>query len=163
MEKYLETNLISSGTDETYIIGKELGRSLNDNAVVALIGDLGAGKTILAKGIAEGLEVPDEPNSPTFVIMNVYEGRVPLYHFDLYRINNLNDLEDIGYKDFIYERGIKVIEWADKIIDVLPKDTVIIEISIIDENNMNKRNLKIKGVEKWVLSFKNTVERVLQT
>ena len=127
---------------------------------------MGAGKTVLVKGIAEGLKTEVEPNSPTFVTMNVYEGLKTLYHFDLYRISDIEDLEIIGYKDYFFSDGVCAVEWADKIFNELPKDTVIIEISNfenMDENSFNRRILKFKGSEKWVLLFKNMVEQALQT
>lgn len=161
-----ELQLTTKNEAETLIIGEAIGKSLKSGDIVALIGELGAGKTVLTKGIAKGLGIKDEPNSPTFVILNIYEAEIPLYHFDLYRISNIEELEGVGYKDYFFGDGVKVIEWADKIIDVLPQDTVIIEASIIEsrnENSFNNRKLLIKGNEKWLSLFKNTVEQALQT
>ena len=158
--------VFSESSDETFLIGKTIGEIAESGKIFALIGDLGAGKTVLVKGIAEGLKTEVEPNSPTFVTMNVYEGLKTLYHFDLYRISDVEDLEIIGYKDYFFSDGVCAIEWADKILDELPKDTVIIEISNfekMDENSINKRILKFKGSEKWVSLFKNMVEQALQT
>jgi len=158
--------LFSESSDETFLIGKTIGEIAEAGNIFALIGDLGAGKTVLVKGIAEGLKTEVEPNSPTFVTMNAYEGLKTLYHFDLYRISDIEDLEIIGYRDYFFSDGVCAVEWADKIFDELPKDTVIIEISNfenMDENSFNRRILKFKGSEKWVLLFKNTVEQVLQT
>jgi len=147
---------------ETINIGKIIGELAKPGAVIALIGDLGAGKTVLAKGIAGGLGVEQEPNSPTFVILNVYNGRLTLNHFDLYRIQSEDELIDIGFSELINSEGVSVIEWADKISDILPEDTLTIEIYHSDgENNnfSNKRNLIIKGQEEWVSLFKNMVEQ----
>lgn len=159
--------LLSKNQDETIEIGKVIGEISKSGAVYGLIGDLGTGKTVLTKGIAKGLRVEEEPASPTFVIMNVYEGDPTLYHFDLYRISEPGELEMIGFDDYLHSKGVCVIEWADKITDELPRDTVIIEVSIfedIDENNsQNKRIIKIKGSNEWVSLFKNTVEQALQT
>jgi len=164
MSEYI---LFSENYEETFTIGKVLGEISESGTVYALIGELGAGKTVLAKGIAKGLGVDEEPSSPTFVIMNEYEGKFPFYHFDVYRITQADELDILGYQDFFCSDGVCVIEWADKIIDELPKDTVIIEISIFenkdDFDNQDKRILKIKGSPEWVSLFKNTVEQALQT
>ena len=158
--------LFSENFYETFIIGKTIGKIAESGTIFALIGDLGVGKTVLVKGIAKGLKIDEEPNSPTFVIMNVYEGSKTLYHFDLYRISGIDELDVIGYKDYFFSDGVCAIEWADKISDELPNDTVIIEISNfenMDKNSSEKRKLKFKGNEKWVSLFKNMVEQVLQT
>ncbi len=155
-------SIITNNQNETMIVGECLGKTTPPGSVIGLIGNLGTGKTIFTKGIAKGLQV-DEPNSPTFVIMRSYEGNIPLYHFDVYRLSGSAEFEEIGYEEFIYGSGVSVIEWADKIDDVLPDNTVIIEISILDEENENKRKINIKGNEQWLLSFKNTAEQVLQT
>ena len=158
--------LFSENSEETFIIGKTIGEIAESGDIYALIGELGAGKTVLVKGLAEGLKTDEEPNSPTFVTMNVYEGSKTLYHFDLYRITDMEDLDIIGYKDFFFSDGVCAVEWADKIFDELPKDTVIIEISNfenMDENSFNRRILKFKGNEKWVSLFKNMVEQALRT
>ena len=146
-------------------IGEKLAEFLSPGSIVGLVGDLGAGKTVLTKGIAKGLGISEEPNSPTFVIMNEYHGNHTLYHFDMYRLSGIEDLEGIGYKDFFFSDGICVVEWADKIADVLPDDTVIIEISIFEESkkeSFEKREIKIKGGNEWVSSFRNMVEQALQ-
>ena len=99
--------------------------------------------------------------------MNEYEGKFPFYHFDVYRISQDDELDILGYQDFFCSDGVCVIEWADKIIDELPKDTVIIEVSIFENkdeiDNQDKRILKIKGSSQWLSLFKNTVEQALQT
>ena len=159
--------LFSESYEETFKIGRAIGQVSRAGTVYALIGELGAGKTVLTKGIAEGLGVEEEPSSPTFVIMNEYEGKFPFYHFDVYRISQADELDILGYQDFFCSDGVCVIEWADKIIDELPKDTVIIEVSIFEDkeniDNQDKRILKIKGSSEWVSLFKNTVEPALQT
>ena len=157
----------TSDEQETLSVGECLGKTIlsknEKGSVIGLIGNLGAGKTVFTKGIAKGLNV-DEPNSPTFVIMRNYEGKIPLFHFDLYRLSGSGEFEEIGSEEFIYGSGISVIEWADKILDVLPKNAVIIEFSNLEESGeINSRKIKIKGSEQWLLSFKNTAEQVLQT
>lgn len=154
--------LISGSQEETYNIGRIIASLLKSGDVIALTGDLGAGKTVLTKGIASGLDVSREPNSPTFVILNVYQGRLTLNHFDLYRISSADELSDIGFEEIIYGNGVSVIEWADKITELLPEDTITVEISHGDgENNrfLNSRTFTIKGNKEWVLLFKNTVEQ----
>ena len=140
-----------------------LGRSLKPSDIVALKGELGAGKTVLVKGIAKGLDVKEEPNSPTFVIMNAYEGRIPLYHFDFYRVSGVYELEGIGYDDYFYGNGVTVVEWADRVDGVFPESAIWIEIKIpVKKNtNSNVREINIEGEKKWLSLFRSMVERVL--
>ncbi|MGH7884867.1 MAG: tRNA (adenosine(37)-N6)-threonylcarbamoyltransferase complex ATPase subunit type 1 TsaE [Thermodesulfobacteriota bacterium] len=154
-------SFIVKNQSETKLAGKLITQFAESGSVLALIGNLGAGKTVFTKGVAEGLET-EEPNSPTFVIMKAYEGRMPLYHFDVYRLGNQSEFEEIGFEEFIYGEGISVIEWADKIQDVLPDSTVIIEISNFDEKGKKSRKIEVKGKQKWLLSYKNTVEQAFQ-
>ena len=108
-----------------------MGKYLMAGDVVALIGDLGTGKTQLAKGLARGVGVPEEYciTSPTYTIVNEYQGRIPLYHFDLYRLEGNSDLENLGYEEYFGGRGVTVIEWAEKIIHLLPAKRMEIRIS----------------------------------
>ena len=114
--------------------GKKLGQELIAGSVVALVGELGAGKTTLAKGIARGLGVTDEITSPTFTIINEYtSGRLPLYHYDVYRLGDgdaaYDGMEELGYKEHFFGDGVTVVEWADIIEDLLPGDAVRIELA----------------------------------
>ncbi|MGN0709223.1 MAG: tRNA (adenosine(37)-N6)-threonylcarbamoyltransferase complex ATPase subunit type 1 TsaE [Anaerovoracaceae bacterium] len=110
--------------DDTRKLGREIADMAKPGDVVALIGDLGTGKTTLTKYIAEGLGVKEEITSPTFTIVNEYKsGRMPLYHFDAYRLENGLDMMDIGGDDYMYGDGLCVIEWADRIAEVLPDET----------------------------------------
>ncbi|MBI2487864.1 MAG: tRNA (adenosine(37)-N6)-threonylcarbamoyltransferase complex ATPase subunit type 1 TsaE [Deltaproteobacteria bacterium] len=155
-----------SKEEDTIRLGEVIGSLLEPGSIIALKGQLGAGKTVLVKGIARGLKVEEEPNSPTFVIMNAYEGRIPLYHFDLYRISGIDELEGIGYEDYFFGDGVSVIEWADLVKEILPEETIKIEIKIPEEKNSNSENeryIKIEGNEKWLSLFRSTVERVLPT
>ncbi|MGH7908216.1 MAG: tRNA (adenosine(37)-N6)-threonylcarbamoyltransferase complex ATPase subunit type 1 TsaE [Thermodesulfobacteriota bacterium] len=151
--------------EDTIKVGEALGRSLKPGDVLALKGELGAGKTVLVKGIAKGLDVNGEPNSPTFVIMNAYEGRIPLYHFDFYRVSGVSELEGIGYEDYFYSAGVTVVEWADRVEEVFPESAIWIEINIpVKKNtNSNVREINIEGEEKWLSLFRSMVERVLPT
>jgi tRNA threonylcarbamoyladenosine biosynthesis protein TsaE len=116
--------LSTSEPDETIELGRHLGGLLVAGDVVALVGDLGAGKTCLVQGIARGLEVPESSyvRSPSFVILNIHPGRCPLYHLDLYRIHSTAELEDLGYREIFYGEGVTAIEWADKIESLLPEE-----------------------------------------
>lgn len=118
---------ISHGEPDTVRLGQELSRHLNAGDIVCLVGDLGAGKTTFVKGLAKGLKIdPARVNSPTFVLMNIYDGKRPLYHFDLYRLENSSEISNIGYEEFLYgdSAGIAVIEWADKLGPLMPKEYV---------------------------------------
>lgn len=152
---------------ETLQIGEIIGRTAQQGTIIALNGDLGAGKTVLVKGIAKGLEIEEEPNSPTFVILQTYSGKHPLYHFDFYRLSSASELEDLNFEDFFYGQGVTVVEWAERISEVFPQYSINIDIEIPDESNndgpVQSRNITIKGEEKWLLSFRNTVEQALQT
>lgn len=115
--------LYSFSSQETQSIGEKIGRCLVSGQVMALCGDLGAGKTCLVQGIARGLQVLDRYiPSPTFTIMNEYQGRLPLYHFDVYRLVGPEEMEALGYEEFFYGEGVTVIEWAEKIAPLLPQD-----------------------------------------
>lgn len=154
-----------SKEEETLRIGEAIGKLLKPGDIIALMGELGAGKTVLVKGIARGLGVEEEPSSPTFVIMNAYQGRIPLYHFDLYRISGIGELEGIGYEDYFFGDGVSVVEWAERAEGVFPEETIRIEIRIPEGEGSNpeaEREIKIQGNEKWLSLFKSTVEQALQ-
>ncbi len=108
--------------EETFAFGEQLGRSAQAGDVYALVGDLGAGKTVLTQGFAAGLGIGEPVNSPTFTILQIYdEGRLPLYHFDVYRIEEPEEMEEIGWEDCVYGDGVSILEWADRIRDILPE------------------------------------------
>lgn len=107
-------HVLSYSADETLRIGVELGRRLQPGDVLLLTGDLGAGKTTLTQGIALGLDVPERPRSPTFVMATEYHGRLPLYHLDLYRVEDLGELGDLGLDEYLHGDGVTVVEWADR-------------------------------------------------
>lgn len=152
-------------TEETIKLGEIIGKSLEPGSIIALRGDLGAGKTVLVKGIARGLGIEDEPVSPTFVIMNAYEGRIPLYHFDLYRISGADELIGIGSEEFLFGGGVSAVEWADKVEEIFPEYTIYIDIKIPETGNgsENIREIKIEGKKEWVSSFRNTAEQAFPT
>lgn len=120
--------LINSELD-TKEFGIELAKKLKPGAIIALIGDLGTGKTTLTKSIAEGLGITEMITSPTFTIVQEYpEGRLPLYHFDVYRINELEEMYELGYEEYFFGQGVCIIEWADLIMEIIPDDSIIIRI-----------------------------------
>ncbi len=117
-------------SEETYKIGESLGQEARAGQVYTLIGDLGTGKTVFTQGFAKGLGIREYVNSPTFTILQVYEdGRLPLYHFDVYRIEEPEEMEEIGYEDYFFGDGVTLIEWADIIGELIPENAVRIEIS----------------------------------
>ncbi len=117
MSKIIET----FSAEETYAFGKALGQQAKPGQVYTLIGDLGAGKTVFTQGVAAGLGIKEPVNSPTFTILQVYEeGRMPFYHFDVYRIGDVEEMEEIGYEDYFYGEGICLIEWANLVREILP-------------------------------------------
>ena len=119
----------SFSAEETYALGKKLGEEAKPGAVYCLSGDLGVGKTVFTKGFAVGLGVTDTVNSPTFTIVQEYRGRLPFYHFDVYRIEEPEEMEEIGYEDYFYRDGACMIEWAELIEELIPADAVKVCIS----------------------------------
>ena len=125
MEKVFETY----SPEETLEIGKLLGENAAPGEVYALIGDLGAGKTVFTKGFAQGLGIEEPVNSPTFTILQIYEeGRIPLYHFDVYRIEEPEEMEEVGFDEYIDGDGVCLIEWAGRIGDLLPPEVIVVRI-----------------------------------
>jgi len=147
--------------EQTMLCGEIMGKFIPRGSIVGLTGELGAGKTVFAKGLAFGLGIEEEPNSPTFVIMNCYEGRVPFFHFDVYRLSGGAEFENTGYEEFFYGDGVCVVEWADKIQDVLPANAVIIDIQSQPQETGESRTIKVTGEGKWLSSFRNMVEQAL--
>lgn len=115
--------------EKTREIGYKLGQLLTPKSVICLIGDLGAGKTTMTQSLAKSLEVDDYITSPTFTIVNEYEGRMPLYHFDVYRIGSSDEMYDIGFDEYINGDGVCIIEWANLIEDILPEEYLYIEMN----------------------------------
>lgn len=130
----LRKNVITKSAAETQRLGRELARQLRPGDLVCLSGGLGAGKTCLIQGIARGLQVKDYVNSPTFKIINEYKGKIPVYHFDLYRLDGLTDLHSFGYEEYFYSQGVSLVEWAEKITPFLPKQYLKIELISVGEN-----------------------------
>lgn len=107
--------------EDTFALGRQIGEMAKSGEIYTLIGDLGTGKTVFTQGLAAGLGITEPVNSPTFTIMQIYEeGRLPLYHFDVYRIGDISEMDEVGYEDCFYGQGICLIEWADLIEEILP-------------------------------------------
>ena len=124
------TIIESNSPEETLALGRRLGAAAKPGEVYTLLGDLGVGKTVLTQGIADGLGIMEPVSSPTFTIVQVYEeGRMPFYHFDVYRIGDIEEMDEIGYEDYFYGEGLTMIEWANLIEEILPKERkeIIIE------------------------------------
>jgi len=120
---------ITHGAGQTEELGRSLGRILKPGTVIAYTGDLGAGKTAFTRGLARGLEIPERITSPTFTIVNEYEGgRLPLFHFDMYRLGSSDELFDIGWEDYLVRGGVCAVEWSENVDDVLEADTIRIDI-----------------------------------
>ena len=134
---------ISKSVKETLQFGEKLAKRLKKGDFVALIGDLGTGKTVLTKGIAKGLGVKNSRyvNSPTFVIIKEYKGKLPLYHFDLYRLDHPGMLDAENFEEYFYGDGVSVVEWADKIKGLLPKKRWEVRMTVVGED---KRKIDIK-------------------
>jgi tRNA threonylcarbamoyladenosine biosynthesis protein TsaE len=128
-------NVISHSVEETLALAEEMGKNAGPGAVFALIGDLGTGKTIIAKGIAKGLGIIDDITSPTFTLLEIYEGIIPLYHFDLYRIDRDGELDQLDFETYWEDNGVSVIEWADRAAGRLPAGHVRISIEYDNESD----------------------------
>ncbi|MCD8336540.1 MAG: tRNA (adenosine(37)-N6)-threonylcarbamoyltransferase complex ATPase subunit type 1 TsaE [Lachnospiraceae bacterium] len=137
----IETN----SEQETFLVGRRLGEEAHPGQIFALEGDLGVGKTILTKGLAAGLGITEPVSSPTFTIVQIYEeGRLPLYHFDVYRIGDIEEMEEIGYEDYFYGNGVCLIEWANLIGELLPPQTIRISIAKDLEQGFDYRKISIR-------------------
>ena len=114
---------------DTIDFGWKIAKHLKPGDIICLFGELGSGKTTLVKGIAKGLNIDSvKVSSPTFVLLNIYEGRLPLYHFDLYRMDNLAEISTIGYEEFLYGNGVSLIEWPDRLGELLPKEYLALRL-----------------------------------
>ena len=129
---------------ETFELGKRLGQQAAPGDVYTLEGDLGVGKTIFTKGFAEGLEIKEAISSPTFTIVQIYEdGRLPFYHFDVYRIGDVEEMDEIGFEDYVYGQGVSMIEWANLIEEILPENRRNILIEKDLEKGFDYRKITI--------------------
>ena len=134
--------LVSHGPEQTQQLGTRLGELCLPGDIFLLVGDLGAGKTCLTQGIAWGLGITEYTASPTFVLMRELYGRLPLYHIDLYRLDRIEEIADLGLDDYFYGNGICVVEWADKGLSILPAEHMLVNISYLADT---ERNLQFKA------------------
>ena len=130
----------------TYELGEKIGQMAKPGMVISLTGDLGVGKTVFTQGLAKGLGIEEPVNSPTFTIVQVYEeGRLPLYHFDVYRIGDIEEMDEIGYEDYFYGEGVCLIEWADLIREILPEQMCRVTIEKDLEKGFDYRKITLEG------------------
>lgn len=134
--------IISHSEEETKNAGRELARRAVRSSVISLRGSLGAGKTVFAKGFAQELEITEAIVSPTFTLVQEYEGKMKMYHLDLYRLSGEDEFESMGGEDFLYSDGVCLIEWSEKISSMLPDDTIYVNITI---NEDLSRTIEITG------------------
>ena len=135
--------------EETFALGEKIGRQARKGQVYTLTGDLGTGKTVFTQGVAAGLGIRESVNSPTFTIVQVYEeGGLPFYHFDVYRIGDIEEMEEIGYDDYFFGEGICLIEWAELIEEILPENRISITIQKDLEKGFDYRRIIIEEKNK---------------
>lgn len=140
-----ETIYETYSPEETHALGKKIGTEANPGDVYTLVGDLGVGKTVFTQGIADGLGITEPICSPTFTIVQVYEeGRMPFYHFDVYRIGDIEEMDEIGYEDYFYGEGLCMIEWANLIEEILPEKRNEITIEKDLEKSFDYRKIVIR-------------------
>lgn len=133
--------------EDTFALGEQIGRESTPGQVFTLIGDLGVGKTVFTQGVAKGLGITEPVSSPTFTIVQVYdEGRMPFYHFDVYRIGDVEEMEEIGYEDCFYGEGLCLIEWANLIEEILPEHYHRITIEKDLEKGFDYRKITIEAI-----------------
>ncbi len=145
---------------DTGALGEFLGRQARPGQIYTLVGDLGVGKTVFTQGFARGLGITEAVNSPTFTIVQVYEeGRLPFYHFDVYRIGDIEEMEEIGYDDYFFGDGVCLIEWADLIRELLPEQIVEVKIEKDLEKGFDYRRITLEGLDAEVEQQMESEER----
>ena len=133
--------------EETYALGKSLGEAAKPGDVICLNGDLGVGKTVFTQGFADGLSITEPVNSPTFTIVQEYDGeKMPFYHFDVYRIGDIEEMDEIGYEDYFYGEGVSLIEWANLIEEILPEQYTEIKIEKDLEKGFDYRKITVTSI-----------------
>lgn len=141
--------VIETNSDKgTFALGEKLGQAAKAGQIYTLIGDLGVGKTVFTQGMARGLGITEPISSPTFTIIQEYqEGRLPFYHFDVYRIGDIEEMEEIGYDDYFFGQGVCMIEWANLIEELLPEQVIQVKIEKDLEKGFDYRRITITGLE----------------
>lgn len=135
--------------EETYRLGVQIGEKAKAGQVFTLVGDLGVGKTVFTQGLARGLGIEEPISSPTFTIVQVYEdGRLPFYHFDVYRIGDISEMDEVGFEDYVYGEGVSLVEWANLIEDILPEERteIVIEKDLSQGFDYRKITIEEKGL-----------------
>jgi tRNA threonylcarbamoyladenosine biosynthesis protein TsaE len=152
--------VVSNSPERTRELGETLGRLLAKGDVVALVGELGSGKTVLAQGLAQGLGVDSDEyvSSPSFALVNQYRGRIPIYHIDTYRLGEAVEMVALGYEDYFEPNGVTIIEWADKVEELLPEKCLLIVIAIVDRNS---RELNVEFAGAWPAESVSGIEHAL--
>ncbi|MCM1174377.1 MAG: tRNA (adenosine(37)-N6)-threonylcarbamoyltransferase complex ATPase subunit type 1 TsaE [Blautia sp.] len=141
----MEWTIETHSAEETFALGKKIGENAGPGQVYSLTGDLGVGKTVFTQGVAAGLGVTEPVNSPTFTILQIYEtGRLPFYHFDVYRIGDAEEMEEIGYEDCFYGEGICLVEWGDLIEELFPENYIRIAIEKDLPSGFDYRTIRIE-------------------
>jgi tRNA threonylcarbamoyladenosine biosynthesis protein TsaE len=153
-------HVVSNSPERTLELGEALGRLLNNGCVVALVGELGAGKTVLAQGLARGLGIDADEyvSSPSFALVNQYRGRIPIYHIDTYRLGGALEMVALGYEEYFEPNGVTIIEWADKVEELLPDKCLLITIEIIDRNS---RKLNVDCAGEWPAESVSLIETAI--
>lgn len=146
------TMIIETGTpEETFALGKKIGEHARPGQIYTLNGDLGVGKTVFTQGVAAGLGIFEPICSPTFTIIQEYEsGRLPFYHFDVYRIGDIEEMEEIGYDDYFFGQGICLIEWAELIEEILPRERIRVRIEKNLEEGFDYRRITVEGIDETI-------------
>lgn len=135
----------SFSQEDTYALGLKLASSCNSGDIILLNGDLGVGKTVFTKGFGKGLDIEEPISSPTFTILQIYDsGRIPLYHFDVYRIADVEEMDEIGYEDYFFGQGVTLIEWASMIEEILPEKRIVVTIEKDMEKGVNYRKITVE-------------------
>lgn len=140
----IETN----SAEETFAFGKKIGKMAKPGQIYTMIGDLGVGKTVFTQGLAQGLDITEPISSPTFTIIQEYEeGRLPFYHFDVYRIGDIEEMEEIGYDDYFFGNGVCMIEWANLIDELIPDSRIQVTIEKDLDKGFDYRRITVDGLE----------------
>lgn len=145
----------SRSPENTEKLGTEIGQLVAGGMIVCLSGDLGTGKTTLTKAIAKALGVEEYVTSPSYTIINEYEGKYPVYHFDVYRINEVEELYEIGYEEYFFGRGVTIIEWASMIMELIPEEAIKIEIEQLDDM---ERQFSITGPDDFIKALEEVMQ-----
>jgi tRNA threonylcarbamoyladenosine biosynthesis protein TsaE len=152
MEQKKSISTVTGSEQETFVFACRIGEKLKEGDILALSGELGSGKTCFTGGLARGLGVSEnyQITSPTFTLINEYPAKYRLYHFDVYRLNDYSDIEDLGYEEYFSGKGVVVIEWAEKIAPIIPETAIFINFEYVDDN---KRKITIQGPQNRLCDF----------